>query len=157
MDNAINKNVKFAMDVMTDVGLEIDKDDYIVDQDTGDKLMFKGRNVKFNSVNEPTLTKTDILFDPLNNQSMMSDLFLYFTNKIDEQEGRYVNVVYSEPHDRADKGTISCKENNIRISSDSYYKDSLKYASLINKLNGGNKDYTDFDEAPVPPTKKRRS
>ena len=149
-------NTEFAVKIMQEVGLEINSDNYVIDQDTGDKLNFKGRNVKFNANGNVPLSREDILFDPLDNQTMMSQIFSYFTNKLDEQDGRYINVIYSTQPDRYSKGTVSCKENGRIIQSNEYYKDSLKYANLITKLNGAEEDFSDLDAAPVIPKTKKR-
>lgn len=154
----MSSNKEFAIKMMQEIGLEITRDHHIVDQDTGDMLSFNGKLAKFYPEEGATqiIHKEDVLFDPLDNQAMMSHLFSYFTNKLDEQDGRYISVVYPSSQDRATKGVISCREGKTTISSDNYYKDSLKYGSLICKLNGGDESFEEYDQAPTVNPKKRR-
>lgn len=152
-----NKNsINFANQIMQEIGLELTPDNYVVDQDTGDLITVNGKKLKYcNEENGDRIGYTDCVFDPLNNNQLMSQLFYYYTRKL-TNEARYISVVYSSSQDKMSKGTISCKEDNIEVKSDPYYKDSLKYGSLINKLNGGNDSYSDFDEPPVLNKRKRR-
>ena len=149
-------NKEFAIKMMQEIGLEITRDHHIVDQDTGDMLSFNGKLAKFYPEEGMTqiIHNGDVLFDPLDNQGMMSHLFSYFTNKLDTQDGRYVSTVFPSTQDKAAKGTISCREGQEIIVSDSYYKDSLKYGSLISKLNGGDDKFDEYDSAPI--VNKRR-
>lgn len=148
-------NIEFATKIMQEVGLETTSDNYVIDQDTGDMLNFKGKNIKFSMDGNVPLSKNDILFDPLENSNMMSQLFTYYTNKLDAQDDRYINVIYSTQQDRYSKGTVSCKEGGRIIESDEYYKDSLRYANLITKLNGEGEDFSELDTAPIVPKKRK--
>ena len=150
----MSNNIDFAIKMMQEIGLELGPNNYVVDQDTGDALMFKGKRTRF--ITDPTdmqYRRDDIPFDPLNNNNMMSNLFQYYATKLEEQDDRYISVVYQSSQERFEKGTVSCREGNDTIQSDEYYKDSLKYGSLICKLNGGNERFDEFDAPPI--VKKR--
>jgi len=131
---------EFEAKVMQEVGLEVDTNGNVVDQDTGVQFYFKNKPVKAENVD-----RDSILFDPLNNQNMMSKIFSYHTEKLHQEEGRYVGIYYSSG-DRGEKSHIELKEGEGVIKSGSYYNDSIKLADLIMGLNGNKKvDFSDLD------------
>ena len=153
----MSNSTDFAIKMMQEIGLELGPNNYVVDQDTGDMLSFKGKKARFTPEDQtPIIHRDDIPFDPLNNPNMMSQLFNYYTNKLEEQDGRYIVVAYPSSQERTEKGTVSCKEGNTTVQSDEYYKDSLKYGSLICKLNGGDEKFNEYDQAPLIKRRKRK-
>lgn len=145
---------ELTVKIMQDIGLEIDRNNNVIDQDTGVQLQFKGKNVKFNACSPVSISKGDVLLDPVENPTMMSQLFSHFTNKLDDEDGRYISIVYSSNTDKNGKGYVECKEGSNTLRSDEYYRDSLKYASLIMKLNGD--EAVPLNELDSKPEQKRR-
>jgi hypothetical protein len=143
----VNKR-DFNIKVMHEIGLEVDKNNNIVDQDTGNTLTFKDKTIKYENANT---RRDEVQFDPLSNPPMMNSLFDYYLNKI-EGEGKYVKEYHKSNNEKGEKGYIELKENKQNIRSGSYYNDSVKYADLILKINESKDDINlpAFDTPPVP-------
>lgn len=150
------KNVDFAIAVMQELGLETTPDGKCYDPETGTVLSYKDKPLKF--ANENTFVrKGEALFDPLSNPNMMNQLFSYYTTRLNEEDGRYIELYYQDSGSKdSSKGVIKCREGQTIHSSGEFYNDSVKYADLIAELNGDiGKDFSKFD-APIKPkdTKK---
>lgn len=136
--------------LMSEIGLDIDETNHIVDQDTGSSLQFNGKNLIFidNPMQRINKRRNDIPFNPIESPKLMNHLFSYYINKIHEEDGRYINIYYpvQEPGNR--KGCIELKEEttNTTIRSNEYSNDCLKYMDLILQLNGNDdNDLSDYD------------
>jgi hypothetical protein len=149
----LNMNAKEFNDIiMREIGLEIDDDLNIRDQDTGDLIQYKGKQVKL-AESTTRAAKNEIPFDPINNSQFMANMFGYYTQKLHaEDENLSVNIFYQTDKTEEGKSRIEAKVsdngNNCTLSSKEYYNDSLKYAELISKLNGNNIDFSEID-API--------
>ena len=129
--------------LMQEIGLDVNDNNCIIDQDNGNLLQFNGKNLKYNT---DRFSKADVPFDPIQNVKLMSHLFSYFTGKLNDEDGRYINIYYPVDIPNSKKGVIELKENNNTIRSNPYYNDSLKYADLIFKLSGEeNVDLNEYD------------
>lgn len=142
--------VELTEKLMQEIGLEIDSNHCIVDQDNGSRLQFNGKNLKY--IEDGIRTgRNDLEFNPVENSKLMNHLFSYYTNKIHQEDGRYINIYY--PVECAEnKGFIELKDgdNNIMRSGE-YYNDSLKYADLIFQLNGEEDvDLSEYDSKRPP-------
>lgn len=140
----------FNNKVMQEIGLEVDSNGNVIDQDSRNLIQFKSKNIKCTNIG-----RDDIPFNPLENASLMSKLFSYYVDKLDKEDGRYVSVYYPNARDKGEKGYIELKEGNNVIKSGTYYNDSIKYAELMMTLNGNTKvDFSELDSENV--TVKRR-
>lgn len=132
--------------LMTEIGLEIDSEMRVVDQDDGNVIMFKGKSLKvsLNEYKQPFIGRNDILFDPITNFKVMSNLFSYFIHKTSITEGRYFNIFY--PVNLADGRTyIEIKEDNQVIRSGSYNNPCIAYIDLVFRINGEAYDLSMYD------------
>lgn len=129
--------------IMQEIGLEIGVGNRVIDQDTGVAIQFKGRNVV-----APGFTngRNTIEFDPVNNSKMMDKFFGYFLDRQAEEGNVAVSTFYNID-DTKDKGAIECRmTDESTIKSGSYSRESLKYADIIIKLNGGrSSDLSKYD------------
>lgn len=133
--------------IMQEIGLDIDDNNHIIDQDTGVALQFKGKQLKYINNKKCRLERNEIPFDPVCDAKLMNNLFAYYINKINAEDGRYVNIYYSVQDKNSKKGSIILKEerDNITMQSNSYYNDSLKYMDLILQLNGNDNNLNAYD------------
>lgn len=145
----MSNNIELVNKLMQEIGLDIDNNNYIIDQDNGNQIKFNGKNLKYNSdQNNNRRNSNEILFNPIENPKLMNNLFSYYTDKINQEDGRYVNIYYPlDSGDNSGKGKIELKEDtNDTLQSNNYYNDCLKYADLIFQLGGDtNVDLTEYD------------
>lgn len=128
--------------IMREIGLDVDINMCIVDQDTGIPLEYNGKKIVY----QGNRSKTSIPFDPLNNTKMMSHLFSYYTEKVSEEDGRYFSVYY-QVKDSDTKSHMEVKEDNGNIiKSEPYANDTIKYTDLILKINGEVRDLSKEDK-----------
>ena len=158
-------NRDFNTIIMQEVGLDVDERGYIIDQDNGNKLQFKGKYIKSS---DAPIGRNDVKFDPLNNVNMMGNIFSYFTNKITEEEGRYVDIFYQNQPEKNAPGSMTVKIHNRVfddeccefiedgpvssadveiIESKKYVNTALQYADLILNISGDTMtDLSEFDK-----------
>lgn len=120
------------------IGLSVDTNHNLIDQDYGTIIYLNGKNIKSNrGTIEPFIRKTDVYFDPINNVKLMRTLFQYFINKINDLDNRYFSVFFPV---YKDNGLISIeiKSELESFKSDYFYNESLRYIDLIFKISGYN-------------------
>lgn len=132
--------------LMTEIGLEIDSEMRVVDQDDGNVIMFKGKSLKISldEYKQPFIGRNDILFDPVSNFKVMSNLFSYFVHKTSIMEGRYFSIFYPIylPNGRT---CIEIKENDETIRSNAYMNPCIAYIDLVFRINGEAYDLSMYD------------
>lgn len=141
--------------VMEEIGLGVDSYQKVIDQDSRDQLKFKDKNIKYSSQNSVVTTKNDIIFDPAENKNLMCSLFDHFTQKIESEENKYVSMYY----DISDNTgyAIAAMVDGIRVTSDHYNNESLKYIDIIMKINGTEDvDLKKYDNLIIKNNKKRK-
>lgn len=136
--------------IMQELGLEVGIGNRIVDQDTGDAIRFRGKDV----VAPGFFNGRSIEFDPVNNGRMMNSLFGKFLENHSEESDVYVSTFYSIE----ESNCVECRmSDQSSIRSRSYDRDSLKYADIMIQLNGGrSSDLSRYDKVPKPTTIKKR-
>lgn len=139
---------EFTIKVLQEVGLEIDTNDRVIDQDNNSLVKFKGKTLKFNPDKKPLINRTEIEFNPLENPNIMNYMMSYYVKKLEEEENRYIGMFFLT--DTEDNGRAQCKENGKLVSSDLFFNDSVKYADLISKLNGNTSvDFSKYDDTSI--------
>lgn len=129
--NKIDKEINEI--IMNEMGLDIGLESRIYDQDTMRPIEINGMKVMAPGVYGG---KQSVEFDPYNSVKQMSYLFGYYTKKFAEENGKEVIASY-EINTEDKKGKIECRfDDNETISSEAYYRDSLKYTDMIMKMNG---------------------
>jgi hypothetical protein len=124
--------------LLQEIGIDIDGNNILVDQDTQMVIYFNGKKVKYRLDGSPIpIGKNDIYFDPINNVKLMNTLFLYYINKLQTLDGIYYNIFYPVAlQDGSGKGYIEIKGPNTIIRSGLYFNDCLKYIDLLFRLSG---------------------
>lgn len=144
---------EFEQRILQNIGLDINIDGFIFDEDTGDTLMFRNKLIK--TVN---ISYGDILYDPLGNPAMMNQLFSYFLVKNEKETNVPIRIIsyYYDGNgnsNKKEKGFIEIKSENYELvlKSRSYYNDSLKYADLLFRMNSSifDEDMSNLDTEPM--------
>lgn len=145
--------------IMTEIGLTVDDQSRVMDQDTREYLRFNSKNLKYSSQNQVTLGNKDMQFDPVSNRAVMGNLFDYYANKLSEEGEAYVSMYSERIHD--DKTSLEVKVDDKVITTKPYYNDSLKFVDAIQQLNGATDvDLSEYDkkkEQDNNPKPKRRN
>lgn len=132
------KNIELTNAIMREIGLDVNSLHQVIDQDTNEVLSFNGKTMVYNL--DPVrnrLKRHDIEFNPLENLKMMSQLFSYYVNKLNREEGLYISLFYPVVNQHTGVGYLVAKDGqNNTIQSGSYSSDCLKYADLIFRLSG---------------------
>ena len=137
----LNNDSKLINNVLIQkIGLELDDQNHLIDQDTGQPLHFNGKIIKYNHTNINRLAKNEVEFDPLNNTSMANYLCGYYIEKMNAEEETDINIYSQSNKDRDTPGIVEARQNDMIIKSDTYVKDSLKYIDLINKIDNSIQD-----------------
>lgn len=158
MNNKSNENsIKFGELVMDEMGLYADPYGNVLDQQTDTALQIKGRNLKFVADDFVRLSKDEMVFDPLNNQTLANNLFGYYiNNRFNENGNKYVSNYSTVPAGEG-KGTVEVKVDGSTLASGKYYADSVKYADMMMRMNGSDSvDLSDYDKKPVAQKKKQK-
>lgn len=145
--------------VLQAVGLTTNEQQKIVDSDTRQQLLYKDKNMRYSSSNSVPITKQDVIFDPSSNKGQMKALFDHFTNKIEDEDGTYVKMSYEVQN--GEKSALTYEVDGVKVTTNSYYNDSLKYIEAIERLNGCEdigylQQYDKENEKPKPTKSKRK-
>lgn len=118
------------------IGLSVDVNHNLIDQDYGTIVYLNGKNIKAKRGSiEPFIRKTDVYFDPINNVKLMRTLFQYFINKINNLDNRYFSVFFPVSKENG-LISIEIKSELECFKSDYFYNESLRYIDLIFKISG---------------------
>lgn len=119
--------------IMEEIGLEIDSNNRIIDQDTGAAIAIKGMPV----IAPGCYSRGGMEFDPYNNRKLMQGLFGYFLDKVSDESDVDVRTYY-DVEDGNNKGHLECvMSDDTKLVSKSYNRDALKCIDIMSQLNGG--------------------
>ena len=122
--------------IIKEAGLELDKQNHVIDQDTGMPIIIKGKIVKYNNGPVKRLNSNEIEFDPLNNPVLAGEICNNYINKLTE-EGVLDTIAFGPSNkEKNTEGVAMCMTHTNKIISGKYNLDSLKYIDLIAKING---------------------
>lgn len=131
--------------IMEEIGLTVDDQNRVLDQDTRERIKFKDKTVKYSSQHPVTIGNNDIVFDPMNNRTLMNTLFEYYSHKLQEEDDVYVAMHYEQRSE--DKSTLYAKVDGKVLESKPYHQEALKYVDVIKQLNGAeNVDLSQYDK-----------
>lgn len=138
--------------LFSEIGLSINSDQYLYDQDTMNVLKYKDKYIK--ATVQPVeiyAGRNDIIFDPARNLNLMVTLFGYFVNKeTNNPDGDTIKFIsqYLDDNEMRDKQRLVIKTANGDISSKFYQNIYLAYIECIFLLTGNfSVDLTNFDIA----------
>jgi hypothetical protein len=140
-----------------EIGLSINNDNYIYDQDTGIVLKYKDKYMKLSFNNEVYAGRNDIVFDPSTNYNLMVMLFGYYMEK-EAANGNDIGYIAQFTEEEF-KRTKDQKERYRQravvrtrtgdICSNYYYNLYLALIDVIFIISGSlNYDLSNFDILP---------
>lgn len=147
---AYNTFAELCYNLFMVIGLGIDNESHLYDQDTEKKLQFKGKYIKATIREEPVYAgRNDIVFEPWKNYSMMAMLTGYYLDKeTNSENGDTIGYIAQGNEDSSDKEFhrmfIQTKFRG-RIESDWYRNGYLGFIDCIFKLDGQIVDIHNFD------------
>lgn len=134
-----------------EMGLSINNNGYLYDQDNGTTLMFKDKYIKATTIPvEIYAGKTDIVFNPAENFTLMNTLFCYYLDKYtsDEELSSEIKYIAHFIEDNPEKTMqrIAIRTANGDIFTSYYYNLYLGFIEAIFILsNNFSVDLSNFD------------
>ena len=132
------------------IGLAINADQHLYDQDTMKELNFNGKYIKASINDIPVYAgRNDVVFEPSRNYKLMATLFGYYIDKeTNSEEGDKVGFISQGNEDSKDREFhrlfVDTKRYG-RVESDWYQNGYLGFIDCIFKLDGQNIDLHNFD------------
>lgn len=139
-------------EIFNSIGLAVNRNQYLYDQDTGNVLKFGDKLIKATiNPNIPIYAgRNDIVFDPSKNYQLVSTLFGYYIDKTMNSENPellqgYI-AHYIDDNITKDKQRIVVKTSGKgEIASRYYYNIYLAYFDCILRIEGFDPDLTNLD------------
>lgn len=136
--------------LFTEIGLSVNANQYLYDQDTMTVLQYKEKYIKATVYPvEIYAGKTDVVFDPARNYNLMITLFGYFINKeSNNPDGDNIGYIsqYIDDNQTRDKQRLVVKTSRGDITSNFYTNLYLAYIECIFILSGNfSVDLANFD------------
>lgn len=138
-------------DMFSEIGLGINSQQYLYDQDTQTVIQFKEKYIKASINGQPVYAgRNDIVFEPAKNYTLMTRLFEYYLDKCqnsddgDQLQGyiaHYIDDDAAKERQRVVVKTVGRGE----ISSQFYFNIYLAYIDCLFKIAGYNADLSNFD------------
>ena len=145
-------------ELFMEIGLAINNEQYVYDQDTGIILKFKDKRIKMSFTSDVYAGNNDIIFDPSTNYDLMVKLFGYYIEK-ETNEGNDIGYIahFTEeengkafiPKDERFKQRVVVRTRNGDICSNYYYNLYLAYIEIIFIISENPQyDLSNFDILP---------
>lgn len=138
-------------DLFSEIGLGINAQQYLYDQDTQTTIMFKEKYIKASIDGQPVYAgRNDIVFEPAKNYTLMTRLFEYYLDKCQNSDdgdilqgyiAHYIDDDVTKEKQRVVVKTMGRGE----ISSDYYFNIYLAYIDCLFKIAGYNANLSNFD------------
>lgn len=123
--------------IMNEIGLDLNSEGYISDQDYNNMVVMEGKLLKYSfETPVPINRNIELYFDPLNNLQLMSNLFSYYLKKLEIYEDVYFPIYFSVKNDQF-QNAIVVKNEMHSIQTSFYNNITLAYAEMIFIINGG--------------------
>lgn len=126
-------------DLLTVIGLFVDKNGYIIDSDTCKPFEYNGRCLRSTLFGCSITHHGDVEFDAFNVR-MIVTLFNFILNRSTNEDGIYYRLSYEEkinvPNCDFQKSRLILGSSNGDIVSDYYFNDTYKYIDIIYKVCG---------------------
>lgn len=136
------------------IGLGVTIDQYLYDQDTGNAIAFREKRVKASVDGRPVYAgMNDIVFEPDKNYSLVSNLFGYYLDKIQNSDdgdmlGGFVSQGIIDNETRDKQAIMVRTIGRGDICSDFYYNIYLAYMDEVFRIEGMQVDLSNFDTIP---------
>lgn len=147
-------NIEFGDLTLREIGLDVNEDNHIVDEETGMPILMKGKFLKYNHGPAKRVTRDEINYDPLNNSKLMNMLFGYYSDKLESEGSRGIDMCASAITPNG-KQVLKVKTGDDSIQSNPYYNESVRLMDVICKLNDSGEDVSKYDFKPEYMTKAK--
>ena len=153
-----NDTREMYYNLFIELGLSVNSEQFIYDQDTLIVLKYKDKRIKMNFNGNVYGSNNDVVFDPSTNYDLMVKLFGYYIEK-ETANGNDIGYIahFTEeefnrpflPKDERYRQRVVVKTKNGDFKTDPYYNIYLAYIEAIFILSG-NPDYdlSNFDILP---------
>jgi hypothetical protein len=133
-----------------EIGLSVNSNNYLYDQDTGIQIRYKDKYIKATVVPMDIYAgKNDIIFDPAHNYNLMTTLFGYFLDKeSNNEEGDKIGFIaqFIDDNETKDKQRLSVQTQRGLYASEFYNNLYLAFIEMIFTLSGNYLvDLSNFD------------
>ena len=138
--------------LINEIGLSINNNGSLFDQDTGQIIYFGGKEIKCSI--DPTIPvyKSDmsVIFDPLNDMKLMTTILGYYLEK-ERSMGDYYPITYSfNDRDKRGPSNMSVQIQTpdrgiVEVVSGFYYNRCLKISDIILRMGGQESNLSNFD------------
>lgn len=141
--NKEERDNELILTLLREIGLEITSDSQIRDQDSGQVLYMKGKNILYCQNQECSNPKKEVAFDP-NSENFMRMIFGFFCRKLEREYSLEVNhfadiMKGSSPNTLMALDVEVTNANNQKIKYQTRFYDwnnkCLRYLEAISKLN----------------------
>ena len=122
---------------MNEIGLDLNHEGYVTDQDDMNMVVMEGKLLKYSFETPiPINRNIEIYFDPLNNLQLMSNLFSYLLKKLEIYENVYFPTYFSVKNELYQNALV-VKNDYTTIQTAFYTNITLAYAEMMFIINGG--------------------
>lgn len=136
MNNIIDER-SVIKKIMNEIGLDLNYEGYILDQDTNEVIFVDGKLLKYSFETPVPVNKNiEMYFDPINNLHLMSILFSYYLKKLEIYEDVYFSVYFSVKNELFQHAIVAKNEGHT-IQTNFYNNITLAYAEMISIVTGG--------------------
>ena len=132
-----NDQPEMIYNLLSEMELFINKEGYLCEQETGNELLYNDKHIKPATTSEEVYAgKNDVLLLPWENYNLMTRLFSYYLQKL-ENEGsirvfaNFIDDLKIDENSKINKHRIVVRTNTGDISSDYFYEIYLAYIQMI--------------------------
>lgn len=138
-------------DLFSEIGLGINSQQYLYDQDTQVTIMFKEKYIKASTNGQPIYAgRNDVVFEPAKNYTLMARLFEYYLDKCQQSDDGdllegYIAHYIDDDETKEKQRVVVKTVGRGEISSNYYFNIYLAYIDCLFKIAGYNTNLTNFD------------
>lgn len=138
-------------DLFSEIGLGINAQQYLYDQDTQVTITFKEKYIKASINGQPIYAgRNDVVFEPAKNYTLMARLFEYYLDKCQQSDDGdllegYIAHYIDDDETKEKQRVVVKTVGRGEISSNYYFNIYLAYIDCLFKIAGYNANLTNFD------------
>lgn len=138
-------------DLFSEIGLGINSQQYLYDQDTQTTIMFKDKYIKASINGQPVYAgRNDVVFEPNKNYTLMARLFEYYLDKCQHSDDGdllcgYIAHYIDDDATKEKQAVVVKTQGRGLIQSDFYFNIYLAYVDCLFKIAGYNVVLKNFD------------